>query len=318
MGSLEGIVESLDPYLEPARLCQAFFILAACAVLAVAITPPSARGLLTQYGARSSTPPDGTNAQNTASEGRFTRLIGWATSFGQIPHSWFGHFYVLSVLSSAFWAVQYFYHGAFLDAIAKHQTARAPTPSMTVQQVQLAWLLMALQGVRRLYESLFVMRASSSKMWIVHWLLGCAYYLCIGIAVWIEGSNAILQFDRQLSQLRWPSTRETGGLSLFLLAWSMQYRCHSYLAGLKKYSLPEVGMFRHLICPHYTCECLLYLSLAIVAAPEKQVCNRTVLCGLIFVTVNLGVTASGTRRWYAGKFGEEKIKGKWNMIPFIY
>ncbi|KAK6078548.1 3-oxo-5-alpha-steroid 4-dehydrogenase [Seiridium cupressi] len=243
MGSLEGIVESLDPYLEPARLCQAFFILAACAVLAVAITPPSARGLLTQYGARSSTPPDGTNAQNNASEGQFTRLIGWATSFGQIPHSWFGHFYVLSVLSSAFWAVQYFYHGAFLDAIAKHQTARAPTPSMTVQQVQLAWLLMALQGVRRLYESLFVMCASSSKMWIVHWLLGCAYYLCIGIAVWIEGS---------------------------------------------------------------------------IAAPEKQVCNRTVLCGLIFVTVNLGVTASGTRRWYAGKFGEEKIKGKWNMIPFIY
>jgi 3-oxo-5-alpha-steroid 4-dehydrogenase 3 len=104
----------------------------------------------------------------------------------------------------------------------------------------------------------------------------------------------------------------------FLFAWVNQYRCHKHLAGLKKYSLPEDGMFRHFICPHYTCECLLYFSMAVATAPTGAWCNRTLLCALVFVTVNLGVTASGTRKWYAEKFGIGPVASKWNMIPFVF
>lgn len=107
-------------------------------------------------------------------------------------------------------------------------------------------------------------------------------------------------------------------LPLFLYGWVMQHRCHKHLAGLKKYSLPGLGMFRYLICPHYTCECLIYLSLALVAAPKGQWCNRTLLSVLIFVAVNLGVTAHGTRNWYIEKFGPERVVGKWIMIPLLY
>jgi 3-oxo-5-alpha-steroid 4-dehydrogenase 3 len=103
----------------------------------------------------------------------------------------------------------------------------------------------------------------------------------------------------------------------FLFAWVNQHRCHKHLAGLKKYSLPEAGMFRHYICPHYTCECLLYLSMAIATAPRGAWCNRTLLCALAFVAANLGVTAAGTRKWYAEKFGTGPIAHKWNMIPFV-
>jgi 3-oxo-5-alpha-steroid 4-dehydrogenase 3 len=107
-------------------------------------------------------------------------------------------------------------------------------------------------------------------------------------------------------------------LLVFLYAWINQYRCHKHLAGLKKYSLPEAGLFRHFICAHYTCECLLYLSMTIAAAPHGAWCNRTLLCALVFVIVNLGVTASGTRKWYADKFGVGSVAKKWNMIPFIF
>lgn len=107
-------------------------------------------------------------------------------------------------------------------------------------------------------------------------------------------------------------------LPLFLFAWINQYRCHKHLAGLKKYSLPESGMFRRYICPHYSCECLLYFSMAIATAPHGAWCNRTLLCALVFVTVNLGVTASGTRKWYADKFGSGPVASKWNMIPFVF
>jgi 3-oxo-5-alpha-steroid 4-dehydrogenase 3 len=104
----------------------------------------------------------------------------------------------------------------------------------------------------------------------------------------------------------------------FLFAWVNQYRCHKHLAGLKKYSLPAGDMFRHYVCPHYTCECLLYLSMAVATAPHGAWCNWTLLCALTFVGVNLGVTASGTRKWYVDKFGPGAIGGKWNMIPFVF
>jgi len=107
-------------------------------------------------------------------------------------------------------------------------------------------------------------------------------------------------------------------MPLFLYAWVNQYRCHAHLAGLKKYSLPTAGLFSRLVCPHYTCECLLYLSMALAAAPDGELVNKTLLCVVVFVLVNLGVTASGTRRWYAGRFGEAAVAQKWNMIPFVF
>lgn len=107
-------------------------------------------------------------------------------------------------------------------------------------------------------------------------------------------------------------------LPLFVYGWVMQHRCHKQLADLKKYSLPEAGLFRGLVCPHYTCECLMYLALAVVGAPAGQWCNRTLLSVLVFVAVNLGVTAYGTRSWYIEKFGPEKVVRKWIMIPFVY
>lgn len=107
-------------------------------------------------------------------------------------------------------------------------------------------------------------------------------------------------------------------LPLFLGGWVMQHQCHKHLAGLKKYSLPDSGMFSYLVCPHYTCECLIYFSLAVLGAPAGQWCNRTLSSVLTFVAVNLGATAFGTRNWYAEKFGPEKLKGKWIMIPFVY
>lgn len=107
-------------------------------------------------------------------------------------------------------------------------------------------------------------------------------------------------------------------MPLFSWGWIMQYRCHEQLAALKKYSLPDRGMFRYLVCPHYTCECMIYLSLAIIAAPEGQWWNKTLVSVLMFVAVNLGVTAHGTKNWYMAKFERDRVVRKWNMIPFLY
>lgn len=107
------------------------------------------------------------------------------------------------------------------------------------------------------------------------------------------------------------------GLALFVFACAKQNECHRHLASLKKYTLPSQGWFRYIICPHYTFECLIYLAIAWVAALPGQIFNHSVLLGLLFVAVNLGATAHGTKKWYAEKFGADKVAKRWKMIPFV-
>lgn len=134
-------------------------------------------------------------------------------------------------------------------------------------------------------------------------------------------TDAILLHQLQMASSSLPADAKLKlglALPLFLFSSVMQHRCHQHLASLKKYSSPNLGMFRHIVCPHYTCECLIYLSLAVATAPEGFWCNRSLLSVLLFVAVNLGVTAHGTRTWYAEKFGEEQVHRKWTMIPLIF
>ena len=105
---------------------------------------------------------------------------------------------------------------------------------------------------------------------------------------------------------------------LFFYAWYNQYKCHRYLASLKKYTLPEDGAFKNIVCPHYSFECLLYTALTVAAAPPGKLVNKTVLSGLFFVVINLGITANGTKQWYAEKFGQDKVAKKWMMIPYLF
>lgn len=77
-------------------------------------------------------------------------------------------------------------------------------------------------------------------------------------------------------------------------------------------------MFQSIVCPHYTSECIIYLGLAIAAAPQGQLVNATLLSALSFVLANLSVTADATRTSYAQRFGAESIEHRWRMIPGIY
>jgi 3-oxo-5-alpha-steroid 4-dehydrogenase 3 len=127
-----------------------------------------------------------------------------------------------------------------------------------------------------------------------------------------------------------PSLRTFIGVILFLLASGMQYDCHAYLASLKrprmtregkqevKYRMPEHPAWNLCLTPHYFAECLIYLSMSIVAAPKGSLINWTLGCALIFVVVNLGITASGTKRWYEHRFGASSVAGRSCMIPFVY
>lgn len=194
-----SILAQIDS-LTPAAACQLFYMVGTMCVLAIAILPDSAKGLLLSYGPRQLQHPEPSDdmkstegtvvrknpSTSVARDGRLIGFLDWATSIGKVPHSWFTHFYILSVTCSAFWGLQFLTDGRILRAIAGH--GRRSETGMTEDQVILTWLLMSLQGGRRLYESWFVMRSSSSRMWFIHYALGIAFYFFTSIAIWAEGS----------------------------------------------------------------------------------------------------------------------------------
>ncbi|TGO50819.1 hypothetical protein BCON_0175g00050 [Botryotinia convoluta] len=290
--------------MDPRTICAAFFILGTTVDLGGTLIP-SFRQHVMNYGSRGFTP----NPEKSASlQSKTTRIFEYVGSI-QVPHTWFTHYYIVSVASSIFWAFQIITRGPAFRSLASYSQQDA-TKSMTVNQVALAWTLMALQGSRRVYESLTLTKPSQSKMWVGLWAIGIAYYLFMGISVWIEGIRSI--------DISKPSLKTCVAVPLFVIASVCQHDCHMYLASLKKYTLPSNPFFRHIVCPHYTSECLLYIAIAIAAAPQGQFLNRTILAGLCFVISNLGVTADSTRKWYATKFGVDSVNGRWRMIPYLY
>ncbi|KAF3354124.1 putative helicase [Verticillium dahliae VDG1] len=307
------IIAAIITYTAPSQWCQAFFAIATITALSVQLIPKASQSLLLDYGPRATQAKHGAPGDRTEWLYTSVRLV----TAVQVPHSWFNHFYAASVAASAFWAYQYFAGRSLLLAIITKQAA-VEGPSMGKEQVWLVWSLMALQGGRRLFECFYVMKPSRSKMWLGHWALGLIYYLDMSVAIWIEGSRSLLHSEADTAVSSRFSTSQLVGIAIFTTGWLQQHKCHQYLASLKKYTLPEQGLFRHIVCAHYTCECLVYGGLAMAAAPSGRWFNRTLICGLWFVVVNLGSTAHGTKKWYSEKFGEARVAPKWKMIPFIF
>ncbi|KAF2503332.1 hypothetical protein BU16DRAFT_521914 [Lophium mytilinum] len=193
---------------------------------------------------------------------------------------------------------------------------------MTLPQIWMVWALMLLQGVRRLLECLTSSR-STSTMWIGHYVLGLLFYLTVNISIWIEGAQVICAASPSshrepvLSSLIQPLS-----LPVLLAAHVGQHSYHTYLSSLRttkqSYSLPSHPLFLNAICPHYTLEVLIYACLALLAAPEGRLVNWTLAAGVVFVAVNLGVTAQGTKAWYIDQFGAEKVARRWKMVPGIW
>jgi 3-oxo-5-alpha-steroid 4-dehydrogenase 3 len=116
-----------------------------------------------------------------------TRLLDWIASI-TVPHSWFIHFYLLAGSLTLFWAFEISTKrfGLF-DSIASSANL-SYTTSMTRNQTVLVFGLFSAHVLRRLVEQSSA-PASSSRMSILHWMMGLSFYLFMSIAIWIERSR---------------------------------------------------------------------------------------------------------------------------------
>lgn len=280
---------------------RTFYLLSAFAILTVRLLPALGDRFLA-YGARARPNRNGNHRNNQAVGITF---LDYLTTF-DVPHSWFIHFYFLSLTCS-------------LASLCAYYDLQGGSSTLYLAIAALSAHLMFLQSLRRFLECIFVTQAGSARMWVGHYAIGLAFYAFTNIAIWVE------QVRQPLPSTLW-TWRTLMCTLVFLAASWEQNRCHRYLSSLRKYTLPIEFTFQYIVAPHYTMECVIYLSLAILNAPvdghsgRPTAINWTLFCALVFVAVNLGVTADGTKKWQMDKFPDQKPKilKKWKMIPWVY
>jgi 3-oxo-5-alpha-steroid 4-dehydrogenase 3 len=247
----------------------------------------------------------------------------------RVPHKYFSHFYLVSVICSLFWGFLLWRLGWFSNGIT---VPFGEGEEYTMfSQLQLVWGSMLLQGFRRLLETRFFSSSSKSRMWGGHWALGLLFYLTVNMAIWVDtASDADAPFPYNWLPKKAPDAGADEELQSKLVLvppaifafHALQHIYHAYLWRIrtegKGYQLPSHPLFPDLLCPHYSCEIMIYLLLSFLAAPAGQTVNWTLACATVLAFVNLGVTSIGTKEWYAKQFGAEKVRGRKRMIPWVW
>jgi 3-oxo-5-alpha-steroid 4-dehydrogenase 3 / polyprenol reductase len=215
--------------IDPAQLCRAFFIFITAAAIGASAVPTLRQ--LISYGPRTvpisetPVPPTEVKSKNVAVLDKLAKL--------QVPHAWFNYFYAVSVASSVFWAYQLATDGLIFRLLASRY-ASDRQEGMTRNQIILTWALMAFQGSRRLYESVRLLKPSSAQMSLASYVLGIAFYLAAGVAVWAEGmrkSSGIPSFTAHVSNPRSNIIIQQSPLCTYCIiqAVSKKLSCHSTL-----------------------------------------------------------------------------------------
>jgi 3-oxo-5-alpha-steroid 4-dehydrogenase 3 / polyprenol reductase len=148
---------------------RAYFVLTSIGVL-VARAIPQLRKAFIPYGKTY----NGSRKDNS--------ILQWLSEI-TVPKAWFWHYYFISVTLSVFWGAQ------FLACSNAHKLCLLEWLSYADGTTFLVWGMMLIQGSRRLYESLFLQKLSSARMWIGHYLVGCAFYVMMSLSVLVEGCN---------------------------------------------------------------------------------------------------------------------------------
>lgn len=82
----------------------------------------------------------------------------------------------------------------------------------------------------------------------------------------------------------------------------------------KHYRVPEAGLFRWILYPHYLCEWIEWAGFW-MAAGWGCVPARAFLINEVTTMTPRAVRG---RWWYLEKFGEEKVGKKWAVLPGVY
>ncbi|KAI9293052.1 hypothetical protein K502DRAFT_273640, partial [Neoconidiobolus thromboides FSU 785] len=168
--------------------------------------------------------------------------------------------------------------------------------------------LLPFHFTRRVYECLYIQKLSSKvQMHIVVFILGLMHYTCFILACFLK----LMEYNEEeiaFATGSIPSSllfiMQNFFILLFFYSNYQQYHCHYYLSNLKissssAYELPSISYFRNSIAPHYFFEIIIYTCFMILFGSTIEL----IFC-LLFVGMNLSITAGLTKEWYVKQFPE--------------
>ncbi|KAI8381011.1 3-oxo-5-alpha-steroid 4-dehydrogenase-domain-containing protein [Radiomyces spectabilis] len=248
-----------------------------------------------------------------------------------VPKSWFTHFYIVGlafalICSAELTAATLRRKYGLLLTFLRHWDNPYWGDTLSLTESYLGTTLMTIHLARRVYESFYIEKLSpTARMHVSHYLVGIGFYGAMVFGTWLEGAVSFGVWPESSPALRsFHYIYALISVTLFIYASLHQYRCHAILASLRTkktnttYSIPRGDWFERIVTPHYFCDILIYASLCIL----YRFRNRVLLCGLIWTTLNLSVTASETQRWYCRTFGPLYTttfpRKRWIIIPCVY
>ncbi|KAI9320991.1 3-oxo-5-alpha-steroid 4-dehydrogenase-domain-containing protein [Dichotomocladium elegans] len=319
-------------------ICFCLCTLTVGAILAKCV--PALRASVLSYGKLQSTAEKPQNA-----------IIG-AIAQLTVPKSWFAHFYVVGLGSALYCAVElglllgWHRRGPIVQLLCDWDIPNG-ADHVSVPDCVAALGFMTVHLARRVYESLWVEHPSANaRMHFAHYVAGLGFYGAMVLGAWLEGAafmgiwesdscsvdgtttatGTLVDGDNSSAMVNQKSIispfRTAIALVIFGYASNHQHTCHKVLASLRTqnagYNIPRGDWFEWVVVPHYLSDILIYLSLNVLHGFR----NHIYLCGLLWTTVNLSITASETEAWYKKYFGLRYTaafpNGRWIILPGIY
>lgn len=175
------------------------------------------------------------------------------------------------------------------------------------------------------------LQPSMSPLHIAVWLLGVSFQIfnatCLGSWLAAYGPTTEEAWASQSSILQF-----SAGILIFYLGLSGNFfhdeelreirrreaqrarRDEGKVSVEKHYQIPQAGLFRYMLYPHYLCEWVEWAGFWMAAgwgcAPA-----RAFLINEIFAMLPRAVRG---KRWYLERFGEDKVGKKWAVIPGVW
>lgn len=252
----------------------------------------------------------------------------------QVPKKWFTHFYIISTLTNGYLLFicyqTYFLRQtapAFLIKVLNLLTLNeySTTPyfvNCDKTTVILVLFCLSFQGLRRLFECIFVSKFSDSKMHVFHYFAGVFFYSCQGVTLLLGARNLTYVpktpgSDRFLDRL---NGVQIIGLVMFIFFSGVQFWCHTTLSDLRKnkkvdkneHGIAEGGFFEFVSAPNMMAECGIYLSIFTIL----EFHHFMFLLVVCFVLTNQTLAAILTHQWYKKTF-KNYPKNRRAILPHL-
>ncbi|XP_054165592.1 polyprenol reductase-like [Oppia nitens] len=175
------------------------------------------------------------------------------------------------------------------------------------------------QMSRRLYENMNICVFSNTKINIIQYTIGFAFYLSCGLAL-IHAIN-----DNNTTENNYRIIFSCLSFVAFLVASYLQFKSYQILANLRikkikddnkvvtyDHFIPMGGLFDLISCPHYFAEIIIYFCICLITG-----FNILWSYLLVWVIVNQTLAALLSHKWYLKTFQHKYPKHRKTIFPYI-